>query len=230
VTVEPSLRGAAPYERVLWRGVGRDWDTRIRTTELTTEDSRGERAGTCVFRWWVVQVTVTLHSTRTPLREQAPPAPPPRSLSRSIECASATHNRNTSARRMWSYHSEDEMRERNGQSRRARRNMSFRRRMKSLRKPPSSDAPRGQRRPAPPPRSLSRSRWPSVGEVEADPLELVAITRWTPTTACCAGRHHLAIGGVPRGEELAALDAAEHLALQSVGAVLSRCPSRHTFG
>lgn len=104
------------------RGVGRDWETRIRTTELTTEDCRGERAGTCVFRWWVTQVTVTLHSTRTPLREQAPPAPPPRSLSRSIECASRAHNRNTSARRMWNYHSEDEMGERNGQSRRACRN------------------------------------------------------------------------------------------------------------
>jgi hypothetical protein len=136
---------SGPHANVFSRGVGRDWDTRIRTTELTTEDFRGERAGTCVFRWWVAQVTVTLHSTRTPLREQARPAPPPRSLSRSIECASRVHNRNTSARRMWNYHSEDEMRERNGQSRRARRNMAFDGGCATA--PPFPRMPRGQSRP-----------------------------------------------------------------------------------
>jgi hypothetical protein len=147
-----------------------------------------------------------------------------RSLSRSVGCSPATGIAFSFVHWRTGRRQDGQLSDRRGLSRRARRNDEFRWRVVWFY---VSDATREQRPSAPPPRSLSRSR--SVGKVEDDPLEFVAVTYGTPTATRCAGRYQLAIIGVPCGEELAALAALEHLAGRPVGAVSGRPFPRHTL-
>jgi hypothetical protein len=147
-----------------------------------------------------------------------------RSLSRSVGCSPATGIAVSFVHWRTGRRRDGQLSDQQGLSRRARRNDEFRWRVVWF---CVSDASREQRPSAPPPRSLSRSQ--SVGKVEDDPLELVAVTHGTPTATRCAGRYQLAVIGVPRGEELAALAALEHLAGRPVGAVSGRLFPGHTL-